>query len=894
MSKHPRPDPRKNKPPAEFPHPSEGRIYRPPLSKGGGAAPFALERGPGRAYRNAAAWIEATNPLRNLTLREAQAIYDAARLGNTVRLQWLYNEIEAADPTLFICTERRGGAMADLDWTVRVKSGKASRLNGLEGLAREQEDFLLGVFGDLEDANLWEAVERLATAFFRGFAHTAPVWADGGRGVDRFELFDSWNFVRDPRTGQWYWNPEADGVLTQFATGRVVPVGPGELCSLVRARHVNYPALGIYVRAALGEKKWGMFVERYGIPPVIIIMPPETDPSRQREWMAAAEKVADGGSGALPAGSDVKYADAARAQSPFAQFIQHQQELVVLMATGGVFTSLSGPTGIGQGASGVHADTWKSIVRRDAAVIASAINRQVTDRLLDAAFPGRPHLAAFDFETESQPTADEVFATAGKAAAAGLAVDPAEVSERSGWTVRSTEVEKLKSTEVEKLKSLEVGTSQLLNSSTSQLLDSSTSRLLDSSTSRLLDSSTSRLLDSSTSRLLDSSTSQLLNSSTSRLLDSSTSRLLDSSTSRLLDSSTSQLLNSSTSRLLNSSTSRLLNRDPVAKRREPVAKRPEGGGAGKDTPRGADAAQAAMAALSEDMAPWREKAKELMEKMREVEKLKSTEVEKSKSTEVEKLKSTEVEKLKSLEVGTSQLLNSSTSQLLNALAEELDGAITAAAKKPTALEKVFEEDAARAYAGAAAPEETPPVMNGNPNREADGTFAEGGGDRTGGGRPREHETKGSSDGHGTADEGRLAADPGLNQKRGASVATGILSAGKGAEPKAMYRRDTGWIGMDYGAPGNPANEHKGGHGLSHIQAKHGKDAVRGLPGVLQQGEAYKHDKDRGKLYLIHGDKAAVLTKKRDGRLLITSYGSITEGEFKRYKSGGKYHARGEN
>ena len=64
--------------------------------------------------------------------------------------------------------------------------------------------------------------------------------------------------------------------------------------------------------------------------------------------------------------------------------------------------------------------------------------------------------------------------------------------------------------------------------------------------------------------------------------------------------------------------------------------------------------------------------------------------------------------------------------------------------------------------------------------------------------------------------------------------------------------------------------------------------------ILQHGTAYKHDKERRKVYLIKGRDAIVLSKKRDGRLLITDYENISDGQLERYTSKGKYHAKGEN
>ena len=94
-------------------------------------------------------------------------------------------------------------------------------------------------------------------------------------------------------------------------------------------------------------------------------------------------------------------------------------------------------------------------------------------------------------------------------------------------------------------------------------------------------------------------------------------------------------------------------------------------------------------------------------------------------------------------------------------------------------------------------------------------------------------------------------------------------------------------------PGNPNNAYKGGHGLAHILAKH-PGAEKNLLEVLQKGECYKHDTSRSKLFLIHGDAVAVLTKHRTGRLLITDYANLSPKEIERMKVNGKYHVKGEN
>ena len=94
-------------------------------------------------------WMERTNPLIGVSIRTAQGIFDAARAGDTQRLHWLFQELEAANPLLFTCIDRRQSAIAGFQV-------KVSALPSMEGnLADEQKDavesFLAGIenFTDL-------------------------------------------------------------------------------------------------------------------------------------------------------------------------------------------------------------------------------------------------------------------------------------------------------------------------------------------------------------------------------------------------------------------------------------------------------------------------------------------------------------------------------------------------------------------------------------------------------------------------------------------------------------------------------------------------------------------------------------------------------------------------
>ena len=369
-------------------------------------------------------WAETVNPLRGLTASAAADIFDRARRGVYAQLAWLYQEIEAADPTLFICTERREACTGAADW--RVVTCNPDRTQGWDDkLAEDQQSYLSYAFGMAGD-EIGALAEHLERGFFRGYAHARPVYEGGG--VVGFEPYDQWNFARDPATGEWWWNPDASYVANENFT----PVPPGELITVERSRHIDYPALAVFIRAALGEKKYGIFIERYGIPPVTIIMPEFADKTEEAAYMKAAQDLAKAGSGALPFGSQVNYATEARGANPFTEFLRHQQELVVMMATGGILTTLAAPDS-GALAGGAHENTWRSVVARDIRTSGRAINRTVTRRLLADRFPGRPMLAMFEFDPEPKPTATAVFEDAGKAKLAGYLVAQDDLEKRSGY-----------------------------------------------------------------------------------------------------------------------------------------------------------------------------------------------------------------------------------------------------------------------------------------------------------------------------------------------------------------------------------------------------------------------------------------------------------------------------
>lgn len=371
--------------------------------------------------------LERINPLRGVDEWRLGQIFDDARDGIFADLAWLYNEIEGVEPALLACCDMRESAASECGWL--VNTADASRVRGFDqSLADDQRDALLAEFGAIEN-DVAELAGHLTGAFFRGAAHALPLWnADGS--LAGFRHLDLWNFAFDRQTGIWYWNADASRDENTFQ-----PIPPGELVTLASTRHADHAALPIFIRAALGAKRYGVWLDRFGIPPVGVIMPPNAEKGEQGAYMDLARKFARGGSGILPNGSSVVYGTEARAVCPFIDFIRFQQQQIYLVGIGRVQSGETDGANLGGNAAGVVEDGFRRLVRRDARRIARAINDSVTRKVLARLFPGKPALAQFAWDTEAKRTAHEVLEDAGLAKSAGLAIDIGQLSELTGYTL---------------------------------------------------------------------------------------------------------------------------------------------------------------------------------------------------------------------------------------------------------------------------------------------------------------------------------------------------------------------------------------------------------------------------------------------------------------------------
>jgi phage gp29-like protein len=364
-------------------------------------------------------------------MSRAITMLEDAQRGCFADLQWTYSFIEQTDPDMIALVERRTSAILEMDFNVKSSAEDDSPD---KALADAQVKALAEAYDKID--NLYEAIEHLAMAAFRGHAHCEK-WFTGGE-LTHLEIVDPWNVVRDGLRGPWKYNPEAkvtgfDGLPAENE------IKPENFLIRTVARPINRIALFKFIRQNLSQKDWDAFIEIYGIPGAVVIGPPNIPEGEEAKYEAAAQAIAEGASGYAPNGTDVKFSDSPRGTNPFRDHLTYLTEKLILAGTGGLLTMLSAP-GSGTLAGNAHTDTFDQIASAEARRISEIINRQLVEPWLEAAFPGQPPLAYFDLAANEEADVSEIVEHAVKLSQAGFLLDPEELSEKTGYklTVKPT------------------------------------------------------------------------------------------------------------------------------------------------------------------------------------------------------------------------------------------------------------------------------------------------------------------------------------------------------------------------------------------------------------------------------------------------------------------------
>jgi phage gp29-like protein len=374
-------------------------------------------------------WRAQFNPLRGLTIAQLVTMLEAAERGNYARLQWLYRFVEKRNSTLRAVLQRRQASMTRLDWDIRLRDTNAVTANP-RTLAARQAAVLRDAYERI--GNLREAVTFLALADFRGYAHLERHFDSRGRTIALAPV-PQWFWARLGPDAPWQYNAEARPGLPM--PGDPV-LDPERFIYRENDSPIDEIAVIAHVRQSLSQKDWDGFVETYGLPPLFLELPPDIPAEREAEYQAQAEAIIGDARGTVPHGTQIHTVDSgARGQNPFAEHLRYQDEMIVLAATGGKLTTLA-ESGTGTLAGGAHQKAFDDITEAEAALISEVFQQQFDRPLLGKTFPGEPQLAYFEMAATRSLDPGDVIAQAFTLARAGYEIDPAELSEKTGYRLK--------------------------------------------------------------------------------------------------------------------------------------------------------------------------------------------------------------------------------------------------------------------------------------------------------------------------------------------------------------------------------------------------------------------------------------------------------------------------
>lgn len=368
---------------------------------------------------------EGRNPLPFLTPQEARCLYELYRKGQYADVMLCWAALEETDDMLGTVLDRRASALAEMTDDVKVDAKAIGNNPDLQTLADEQQQCLAEYYGKID--NLRDAVRFMGTATFRGFAHLEPV-AGGGR--IRMEPVDQWLMARPVKGGAWYYNASADRSCAKLEV-----IDESRLIIRECLRPVDLPSMFAICAKAHALDGWDGFIDVFGNPAIFFKYPPNTSDEQAREFDRIAEEMIGDGRGGFPDGGAIETVETtARGGDTFKQRCEWCDKQIVRRGTGGELTVLA-ESGSGTLAGNAHQETFRMLAAGEGAEISESFNRQMSRRLLDRHFPGRPHLAYWTLEYAEPEDVGKQVDNICKLAAAGYIADEEEVSEASGYTV---------------------------------------------------------------------------------------------------------------------------------------------------------------------------------------------------------------------------------------------------------------------------------------------------------------------------------------------------------------------------------------------------------------------------------------------------------------------------
>lgn len=198
--------------------------------------------------------------------------------GDDVRMQMVFSEIEVQSPIYQVCINKRTAGVVNRKWDVVPvdESPDAKRQAKLVKEAFEKAD-------TRNEDGLTEALKWLVMSSFRGRSAVKPFFDENGDLF--FKKLNNWNVLE--YNGHFYWNPSSEEVGwfdTANTYPQVTPLPKDEICYLVDDMPIDVPGLMLYLRQLVGEEQWARFVEKSGVPQVILTAPQGTPDTALDAW----------------------------------------------------------------------------------------------------------------------------------------------------------------------------------------------------------------------------------------------------------------------------------------------------------------------------------------------------------------------------------------------------------------------------------------------------------------------------------------------------------------------------------------------------------------------------------------------------------------------------------
>ena len=365
------------------------------------------------------------NPLRTLTMPQIAKMVNDSHHGDDVRMQMVFSEIEVQSPIYQMCINKRTAGVLNREWDIIPADDSIEAANQAKAVKKMFEEA-----DSRNEDGLTEALKHLVMSSFRGRSAIKPFFTEDNELI--LKKLNNWNVLE--YNNILYWNPSSEptGWLDQQTAlpPDVKYLPKDEICWLKDSMPIDIPGLMLYLRQLVGEEQWARFVEKQGIPQVVIEAPEGTPDQNLDQWNYRAMQIFEGGSGTLPNGAKVNILDSARGQDPFSSYVQHQMEMISILATGGTLMTIGGSTGLGSDLARVQQESFNSIVNQDCKRISNAFTDIVVTKCVKQLF-GRnvKKLCRFTFVEDNEYNANDYLEMANKLHALGVKIDTKKLKE---------------------------------------------------------------------------------------------------------------------------------------------------------------------------------------------------------------------------------------------------------------------------------------------------------------------------------------------------------------------------------------------------------------------------------------------------------------------------------